>query len=218
MPMIKGHSKEVVQKNIKEMIASGHDPKQAVAASMSMARKSKKMAEGGMVDWDDDQDDVTNNSEDAQRSLGEIQAQGRSLPQDVENPEMEMHQDMLAKALFKKSQDRDSNPYAQGGMVDNDVMDEHRMLTMADGGLVEGTPGVEMEDGMPEEMSGKMGFQEGGMDTMVGNKPTAKFDAMTGEPLSSMPMKPEAMDNNFSGLSDKAKEALMMRKKKRMYS
>jgi hypothetical protein len=40
MPLISGSSKEVIQKNIAEMVKAGHDPKQAVAAAYQNARKS----------------------------------------------------------------------------------------------------------------------------------------------------------------------------------
>jgi len=42
MPLKKGKSKAVVSSNIKEMVASGHPQKQAVAAALNQARKSKK--------------------------------------------------------------------------------------------------------------------------------------------------------------------------------
>lgn len=40
MPLKEGYSKEVIQENIREMIKAGHDPKQAMAAAYSNARKS----------------------------------------------------------------------------------------------------------------------------------------------------------------------------------
>lgn len=40
MPLAKGKSKKVVSGNIKEMMNSGYPQKQAVAASLSQARKS----------------------------------------------------------------------------------------------------------------------------------------------------------------------------------
>jgi len=40
MPLKKGKGKKVVSQNIKEMMASGYPQKQAVAASLSQARKS----------------------------------------------------------------------------------------------------------------------------------------------------------------------------------
>ena len=40
MPLKKGTSKAVVSANIREMVKAGHPRKQAVAASLSQARKS----------------------------------------------------------------------------------------------------------------------------------------------------------------------------------
>ena len=40
MPLIRGISKKVISKNISEMVKSGHPQKQAIAASLSQARKS----------------------------------------------------------------------------------------------------------------------------------------------------------------------------------
>lgn len=42
MPLAKGKSKEIVSQNIKEMVKAGHPQKQAVAAAMNQAGKSKK--------------------------------------------------------------------------------------------------------------------------------------------------------------------------------
>jgi hypothetical protein len=41
MPLKKGKSAKVVRENIKEMVKSGHPRKQAIAASLNKAGKSK---------------------------------------------------------------------------------------------------------------------------------------------------------------------------------
>jgi hypothetical protein len=48
MPLIKSGSREARDTNIREMIRSGHEPRQAVAASYSNQRKySRKSKRGG---------------------------------------------------------------------------------------------------------------------------------------------------------------------------
>lgn len=42
MPLLKGKSNTTIATNIREMIKAGHPQKQAVAAAMRMAGKSKK--------------------------------------------------------------------------------------------------------------------------------------------------------------------------------
>jgi hypothetical protein len=42
MPLKEGDSKKTVSHNIAEMVKAGHDPKQAIAASLNEARKSAR--------------------------------------------------------------------------------------------------------------------------------------------------------------------------------
>lgn len=86
MPLHPGHSKEVIQKNIDEMIAAGHDPKQAVAAAYSHARK---YSDGGIVSEDMDFEDHDSGS------LKE--------PEEIPSPEdYEKDMELILKALKNK--------------------------------------------------------------------------------------------------------------------
>ena len=102
MPLMKGHSPEVVHSNIKELIKSGRDPKQAIAIALANSRKSKMMAAGGMVEDDDEMEP---------RDLYEINAAGVEPSEAISNPE-EIDENMDAVKM------------AMGGMVQPMTSDE----------------------------------------------------------------------------------------------
>ena len=209
MPLKKGSSRETVSHNIKEMVASGHKPKQAIAASLANARKYKNMAKGGQVfqEGDDESDESLHEdalgSVDSHADEGEagepinpVQDDPRGLSANVET------QETLAKALQAAgfSSNNNSNDFDP----DDSVAGSH----MSKGGQ------VQSEQGQP-----------------LGNKPDLDWiDDGNGEPMSVQagskgqpgslehrPMVMEAGDVKPSGLSKEAQLAIDKRKKARKY-
>lgn len=143
MPLKMGVSPETVSGNVKELMKSGRPQKQAVAIAMAHKRKSKiMMAKGGMVDADDDMDAGTNNSEEALRSLAEIQEQGEMNPSSITNPSYQKDRDLLAKALFDKAQQSEELSFAEGGLV-----------VGASDGMNGSEPDLDLDAGTEESMS-----------------------------------------------------------------
>lgn len=146
MPLIKGHSPEVVSSNIKELVKSGRPQKQAIAIALANKRKFKKMATGGLVnaDFDEagtpqpvdsgDEDVMLANKpsggskldyrkdelsgDDELRSLNEIREDGEYYPSEVANP-MEMNEAKgFADALRRQAESMMSpQNLAYGGMA-----------------------------------------------------------------------------------------------------
>lgn len=160
MPMKKGHSPEVVSSNIREMMMAGHPREQAVAAAMASARKYKKMAMGGMVTSDMNEDASSDLDENASTHLPERNALGETQPESVENPDLQDHERNLASALFREGEKNEMDEgYAMGGLVQPEYSDE--ML---------GTKPTEgMQDGTEEPMNA-IPMKQGGLEhPMMGN-------------------------------------------------
>jgi|ERR1700722_2437508 len=101
MPLHPGHSDEVKDKNIKEMIEAGHEPKQAVAAAYANQRKYRKMAMGGMIPKDDmtEESIAADINDEHERGLFELQ-QASHLDEQLDVPTE--HSEVLAKALAER--------------------------------------------------------------------------------------------------------------------
>ncbi len=99
MSMKKGHSQQVVSENIKSLIRSGQKQKHAVAKALANARSSKKMmmAEGGMVEKQDDDKEI--------------------------NPSEILKQKPEGSAKRAKEYSEKINFFAEGGMVEGDSDD-----------------------------------------------------------------------------------------------
>jgi hypothetical protein len=166
MPLMKGMKPAVVSHNIREMVKAGHPQKQAIAAALSMKRKAmKKMAAGGLVTHDDDEDGD-------EMSIVGYDELGKMDPDGVENPAHQEAQRKLAQRLYERSE-MEGTGYAQGGLVQ---------------GPMDGMQGAEPEldwidDGTEEPMSS------------MPDKPAALGDAVIeGVPeLSPSPLSAEAM-------------------------
>jgi len=204
MPLKKGHSREVISQNIREMIASGHPAKQAIAAALANSRKSKKMAEGGMVEHEslehkmdsDPEQDLGFGSIDSAHDAGRAGEPVYPVGMDPDGLSQNvMDEQALARAIQAAGHRANDNSH------DFNPDDSVAGSKMAHGGLVEDHA-----------------------NNMVGSKPDLDFiDDGTGEPMSSMPMKPAdvahapASAGMTMALSEEAKRALAMKKAKRSY-
>ncbi len=123
---MKGHSPDVIHGNIKELVKSGRDPKQAIAIALANARNSKKMAMGGMVEED----------EDMPSDLYEINSRAVDAPEDISNPEEQAEDGQVAFSL------KMGNP---GGM-------EEGLEQTPSNELMGAKPSEDMKDGLEEPM------------------------------------------------------------------
>lgn len=118
MPLQKGHSQDVISSNIKELVKSGKKHKEAIAAALAMARKSKKMAEGGMVADDQDKDASSDLDSESQRGPGELMDQANfAARDDVASPMEQKKERSLADALYEASEESELPHLAEGGLV-----------------------------------------------------------------------------------------------------
>ena len=195
MPMKPGHSRQVVSQNIKEMVASGHKPRQAIAAALANARKSKKMAEGGMVDSELQNDAL--GSVDSAHDEGEA---GEPI-----NPDGSDQQGLSANVV--------------------DVQALAKALQEADHKSNNNSNSFEADDSVAGSKMSKGGQVQSEHGEALGTKPDLGWiDADTAEPMSDEPAKAASMDHTEDtgvpmsmALSEEAKAAIAAKKKKRVY-
>lgn len=116
MPMRKSHTDEDREANIQEMVAAGHDPDQAVAAAYANQKKYKKMADGGIVTNDYDEDASSDMDQEADRSVNELQDLAAQHPEIIQNPEQHKAEMELAKKLHDEVE---SQELYSGGLVED---------------------------------------------------------------------------------------------------
>lgn len=189
MPLKKGHSREIVSQNIREMVASGHKPKQAIAAALANARQSKKMAEGGMVD--DDAMGSIDSAHDAGEAGEAVYPEGmddQGLSSNVEE------QQALAQALQKSGHAANDNTH------DFEPDDSVAGAPMAEGGLV-----VDHANNMVGNKP-ELDFIDDGSE-----------EPMSAAPMKPAAGKAAPAPGMTAGLSEDAKRALARKKAARRY-
>src|ERR1022692_1433054 len=117
MPLHPGKSKQTISKNISEMVAAGHPQKQAVAASLSNARK---FAEGGNVS-----DKMINDLMAKRKKKLEPDADFNTSP-DLREQSSSLSNSTLFDDLSGSEMgrpDSEESMYAVGGEIDSDSDD-----------------------------------------------------------------------------------------------
>jgi hypothetical protein len=210
MPLHKGHSREVISKNIKELVKSGHKPKQAIAIALGEARKHK--AHGGMAEHEEHKMEHLE-----AMPHHEAMAYGGKMA----------HGGMMAKGGMMPHK-------ASGGLI-GDEPKEYRGLwdLMAQGDQPEiANP---HEQSIEKHLAAKIqadeddfysmgGLVEGEHDTHEGNKPSEHMEADTSEPMSEEKGHKSELEHKViegvpksMALSEEAMKALEEKKKKRRF-
>jgi hypothetical protein len=217
MPLKKGHSQDVVNGNIRELVGSGYKPKQAVAIALSKARKYKKMSQGGVIENDDLSSPMADMSQEGRSESYPGMAQSQMDSDDGSQSEpgmatypMDDDEEGLSPNVMSAEQFAEGLQKSRMAANDNshsfEADDKVAGQKMSRGGE------VQPEEGMP-----------------LGNKPELEWvNDGEGEPMSVESMSQGARGPEEhrsaepgmpqpSGLSEEAKKALQMKKARRMY-
>lgn len=220
MPLKSGHDHATINSNIQEMMKAGHPQKQAVAAALSHARKSKKMAKGGSVTADgpngNEPDDApaftsepegasiptAGNTPDAPRSATSKAYEADYLPDTDEEDDRNLRgiqieaNDAGREHIFNPASQKKQKSLADA--IKEATEDEHYY---AKGGLVQ----EEFEEDTPGE----------------GNEPEPQPGPSSEQPMSMMPSKPGAAKTPPAQphieMDPEVYNVIMERKKSRRY-
>lgn len=245
MPLMRGHSPEVVSSNIKELVRSGRKPRQAVAVALSNKRKYKKMDEGGevkkpsnsigdpkavkdFVDGFNHPLTLSQKYDNVKKSLGFAEGGMVDSDEESENPEMgsiDMHGDSGPSGDPVYPKDPDDSGLSENVERESMLV---RHLQAAKYGANDNSNDFNPDDSVAGAKMNKGGQIQPEQDTIVGNKPDLDWiDDGMGEPMSvessskgfGGPVEHSAVDGvpGHPGLSEEAKRAIMQKKKSRRY-
>lgn len=227
MPMMKGHSKEVVHSNIKELVKAGHKPKQAIAIALSQARKHK-MAEGGMADappYQDPNNPVVNSIKKAfKMSEGGMVEEGMEEDADDNEGSVNVAGDMGESGKPVYPRDDDDQGLSENVM---DAQELYEGLTAEKSKANNNTRSFEANDSVAGKKMNKSGIKQSESGMALGNKPDLDWindgteDSMSVEGRSKGAgggmEHSKVGDPSGPELSEEAKKALAMRKAARRF-
>lgn len=204
MPLKMGSSKEIVSQNIKEMVKAGHKPKQAIAAALAHARKSKKMSDGGEVKTKN-QDAGQNNSATNEYGVASLSDMAHNLG--FADGGLVGDEPKHYRGLFDLMAQGDQGQIANPGQQD---IEKHLASKIQ-----------EDDDDMYYSMGGLV---EGAADGDLGNKPDMSMSDGTEESMEDEPSKAADEDHaavdgipHNQGLSQETMDVIMDRKKRRRF-
>ncbi len=236
MPLKKGVSADVVSSNIKELMKSGRPQKQSIAIALANKRKFKKMAEGGLVNADFDEEGTPEpvdagdedrmmsgkpaagaklsymptelDGSDELRSLNEIREDGEYYPSEVANPEEQEEAQGFAAALRRQAEGMMSpENYAMGG----EIYKENKKLEKVPMKDRFAMGGLVEDPGMIQDTVGAKPEEdmEDGVEEKGVDMMAGKADMEHSIPKVAMPKQ--------MGLSEEAMEAIRNKRLKRRY-
>lgn len=224
MPLRPGHSQEIISKNIEEMVKAGHPHKVAIAAALSHARKTKKMAQGGLTE----SENGDASPEPSTHSAGSEESMSEHMDGDMAPDAPHIKSSRPKDTVLRADSDRKDNRNSRG-LQDQASFAERDSVMNPDEQKKEKSLAEAIEEASKEDVQH---FAEGGLvqeeydDEPLGNKPMADGELSwvndgTEQPMSMMPKKPATAKAPPAppalSYGDALMNVVMDRKKKRKY-